>query len=70
MGSVAVRAIAQNCRCMRIIEGDLIEYMMAKESDIDGPELYQERVPRISGACFRISRVVWLRHLLPIVSSY
>ena len=31
IGSVAVRATAQNCRCMRIIQFILIERMMAKE---------------------------------------
>ena len=34
MGSVAVRAIAQNCRCMRVIQVVLIDCITAKESDI------------------------------------
>ena len=38
MGSVAVRAIAHSCRCMRIMQVVLIECMMAKDSDIDDLE--------------------------------
>ena len=38
MGSVAVRAIAQNCRCMRATQVVLIDCMVAKESDIDDLE--------------------------------
>ena len=55
MGSVAVRAIAQNCRCMRVIQVVLIKCMMAKESDIDDLEAQQEHVLCVCEACFRIS---------------
>ena len=55
IGSVAAMAIAQNCRCMRVIQVVLIECMMAEEFDVDNVEALQKKGLCVYWVCLRIS---------------